>query len=177
MPGRGARDGVSGVKRTIVLNFKRQSLLDYVYFTDNEVQDPSLAKLSAGGFDTDALSDSAVQDVTQWASGGAGNTPGCNRYYGDNAQTGNRAGQRFNGDTGASQTGLKYNNTWYRFSTICQEIGLGPNDVVKGPFHTNDEIYCANGSKFGRAIADEIEVASLGQSGLTLTVIAAARRT
>jgi len=160
------RDGVTGVKRTIVVNFKRQSLLDYVYFTDKEVQDPSLYSIYSGGYLTDRQTGSAVQDVTQWG------TSACNRYYGDDPTLGNRAGQEFLGTGGSSQTGLKVGSTWYAYKRICQEIQFASGDVIRGPFHTNDEILCQSGSpvtKFGRTPVDRIEVASTGESGASPT--------
>jgi hypothetical protein len=124
-----APDGVTGVRRTIVVNFKRQSLLDYIYLTDKEGLDPSLRPIAAGGYVTDRLPGAGVQDVTQWG------ITACNRYWGDDAARGNRAGQQFSG-TKATQTGLKINSTWYDFSWPCQEIGFATADVVRGPLHT-----------------------------------------
>lgn len=154
-------DGVGGVKRTIVVNLRRESLLDYVYFTDKEVLDPSLYAVYAAGATTDRLAGASSESVTQWAP------TACNRYHGDNATTGNRAGQLFSGTGGASQTGLRDGTTWYGFSLSCKEIQFGTGDVIKGPLHTNDEILCQSGSpapKFGRLPSERIEVASLGQT-------------
>ena len=156
------RDGTTGVKRTIVLNFRRQSLLDYIYFTDKENLDPSLHAISSGGYPTDRDPGAGVQDVTQWG------TSACNRYHGDDPTRGNRAGQLFSGTGGSSQTGLLYGGTWYPYSMRCQEIQFASGDVIRGPFHSNDEILCQNSSpvtKFGRAPTDKIEVASSGQTG------------
>jgi hypothetical protein len=154
-------DGVSGVKRTIVVNLRRQSLLDSVYFTDKEVLDPSLYAIYTGGSATDRLTGAATQDVTQWAP------TACNRYHGNDATIGNRAGQVFSGTGGASNTGLRDNSNWYAFSLNCLDIQFATGDVIKGPLHTNDEILCQNGSpatKFGRLPSERIEVASAGQT-------------
>jgi hypothetical protein len=155
-------DGVTGVKRAIVVNLRRESLLDYVYFTDKEVLDPSLYAINTGGKTTNRLVGSN-QDVRQWAP------TACDRYYGNDAAVGNRAGQVFSGSGGSTlKTGLLDGTTWRAFSLGCQEIQFATTDVVKGPFHTNDEILCQSGSstgpKFGRLPSERIEVASLGQT-------------
>jgi len=154
-------DGVSGVKRTIVVNLRRASLLDYVYFTDKEVLDGSLYSIYTAGEPTDRLAGASTQSVTQWGP------TACDRYYGNNATTGNRAGQLFSGTGGASNTGLQTGGNWYGFSLGCQDIQFATGDVIKGPLHTNDEILCESGSpapKFGRLPSELIEVASLGQT-------------
>ena len=68
---------------------------------------------------------------------------------------------------GSSNTGLLTGGVWYGFSLSCQELSFATGDVIKGPFHTNDEILCQSGSpapKFGRLPSELIEVASLGQT-------------
>jgi len=154
-------DGLGGVKRTIVVNFKRQGLLDFIYFTDKESLDPSLHAITSGGYPTDRDTSAAVEDVTQWG------TSACNRYYGDDPDKGNRAGQSFYGAGGSGQTGLKYNGSWRPYSATCREITFASGDAVRGPLHTNDEISCQGASpvaKFGRTPADRIEIASSGET-------------
>ncbi len=157
-------DGVTGVKRTIVVNFKRQSLLDYIYFTDRENLDPSLFTIYTGGYQTDGLAGTPSMDVTQW---GLAN---CNRYFGDDPTLGNRAAQAFP-DPGAENTGLRYNATWYRYASgyvpTCMEISFATGDSVRGPLHTNDEIRCQSTEpviKFGREPTDRIEIVSSGET-------------
>lgn len=154
-------DGLGGAKRTIVINFKRQSLLDYVYFTDHENLDPGLGVISSGGYPTDRNpSPSVVEDVTQWGS------TACNRYWGEDPTIGDRGSQLFSGTGGSSQTGVRYNNTWVPFRVACAEIQFATGDVVRGPMHTNDEITCQSAApvtKFGRTPSDNIEIASTGQ--------------
>jgi Tfp pilus assembly protein PilX len=159
-------DGVSGVKRTIVVNLRRASLLDYVYFTDKEVLDGSLYSIYTAGEPTDRLAGAPSESVTQWGP------TACDRYYGNNATTGNRAGQLFSGTGGGTNTGLQTGGTWYGFSLTCQELSFAAGDAIKGPFHTNDEILCQAGSpapKFGRLPSELIEVASLGQTAAAPT--------
>jgi type II secretory pathway pseudopilin PulG len=160
-------DGVTGVKRSIVVNLRRESLLDYVYFTDKEVLDPSLYAVYTGGKTTNRLVGGS-DDVKQWAP------TACARYYGNNAAVGNRAAQLFSGAGGASlKTGLLDGTTWRRFSLNCLEIQFATSDVVKGPFHTNDEIFCQSGSstgpKFGRLPSERVEVATAGQTAAAPT--------
>jgi Tfp pilus assembly protein PilX len=155
-------DGVTGVKRTIVVNLRRESLLDYVYFTDKEVLDPSLYAINTGGKTTNRVVGGS-QDVRQWAP------TACARYYGDDPAVGNRAGQVFSGSGGSSlKTGLLDGSTWRAFSLSCQEITFATSDAVKGPFHTNDEILCQSGSstgpKFGRLPSERVEVATAGET-------------
>lgn len=158
--------GTGGVKRTIVANFRRQSLLDFIYFTDKEDLDPTLATIKTGGLPTEDAG-AGSRDVVGWGTNG-----GCNRYWGADAALGNRGGQTFTGTGGSSNTGIKVGSTWYAYSTGCTEIQFASGDVIRGPLHTNDSILCQNSSpviKFGRTPVDNIEVASTGESAAAPT--------
>jgi Tfp pilus assembly protein PilV len=163
-------DGTTGVKRTLVANFKRQSLLDFIYFTDKENLDPTLASIRTGGLQT---ANSAGLDVVAWGTQDPTlpGASGCARYYGNNTSIGNRASQTFSGN-GNSNTGIKVGSTWYAYSVGCTEIQFASGDVVRGPLHTNDEVLCQNTNpviKFGRTPADNIEVASTGETAAAPT--------
>jgi Tfp pilus assembly protein PilX len=122
------------VYRSVIASLKREGFLDFLWFTDNESTDPQLYLIN-----TDARPTSP--DVTTWA---ANQTSGCARYY-------------RNGRRSASYSG-RYtdNNTTLRFNG-CNEIQFAPQDVVKGPLHTNDELLVCGSPQFGRGPQDQIE--------------------
>lgn len=153
------QDRIGGVKRSLIANFKRQSLLDYIYFTDKEHLDMNLYDWSSGGYPTDDQPGAAAaRDVTQWGR------ERCDRYWGDDPATGGRGGESFFGAGGAANTGILIGGTWRRFSAACVPISFAGSDVVAGPLHTNDEILVCGSpaTKFGRAPADRIEVFGAG---------------
>ncbi len=141
------------MKRSIVTNLKRQSLLDYIYFTDKETSSPLLYPAEVGNRDTRTCTPAGCRTLKQWA------LDSCDRYYGDDTD-GQRQNQTFKGEyRDAGTTG-----PWSPLSVSCNVITFIDPDVVAGPFHTNDEFLCAGTPDFGTTAADRIETSTLGQT-------------
>jgi Tfp pilus assembly protein PilX len=155
------RVGLNGTKRSIVVTFKRQGLLDYLYFTDKETRSPILYPVEVGTRNTrmpDNCSPASCRSLKQWAM------DECDRYYGDDTD-GRRQDQQFDGQYQASGT----SGSWTSLSVPCNLINFIDDDVVSGPFHTNDEFSCSGAPTFGLLSADRIETASLGQTDTPAT--------
>lgn len=149
------RVGENGVKRSIVTNLKRQSLLDYIYFTDKETSSPLLYPAEVGNRETRTPSGctAGCRTLKQWA------LDSCDRYYGDDLD-GQRQNQTFKGEyRDAGTTGA-----WSPLTLSCNAITFIDPDVVAGPFHTNDEFLCSGSPDFGTTAADRIETSTLGQT-------------
>lgn len=152
------RVGTDGVKRSVIVNFKRQSLLDFIYFTDKETLSPILYPVQVGTRNTRTpagCSGSACRDIKQWA------LDECDRYYGNDSD-GRRQNQNFNGE-------IQNGGTWSSFSLDCTTIFFIGGDVVAGPFHTNDEFACSGAPSFGLLPGDRIETTSRGQTAIPAT--------
>jgi len=148
--------GLNGVKRSIVVNFKRKSLLDYVYFTDKETLSPILAPVQVGSRPTRRPSScvgTACRDLKTWA------VAECDRYYGNDAD-GLRQSQKFDGQYKTTNT----TSTWSTLDVPCFPIVFIGADVIAGPFHTNDEFDCNGSPTFGLNAQDPIETSSKGQT-------------
>jgi hypothetical protein len=159
------RVGLNGEKRSIVTTFKRQSLLDFIYYTDFETRSPTLYPVEVGTRNTRTPSGCApatCKDLKTWA----GNA--CARYYGNEPLRGQRQSPSnfFNGQFQAAGT----TGAWTTLNDSdgdpmqCNTINFIDADVVAGPLHTNDEFSCSGAPDFGRTAADRIETASLGQT-------------
>ncbi len=149
------RVGENGVKRSIVTNLKRQSLLDYIYFTDKETSSPLLYPAEVGNRDTRTPSGCTTECETlkQWA------LHACDRYYGNDTD-GQRQNQTFKGEYRDAGT----SGPWSSLTMSCNVITFIDPDVVAGPFHTNDEFLCSGSPDFGTTAADRIETSTLGQT-------------
>jgi hypothetical protein len=150
------RVGENGVKRSIVTNFKRQSLLDYIYFTDKETRSPLTFPSEVGTRDTrtpSGCSGTACRTLKQWA------LDECDRYYGNDTD-GQRQNQTFQGQYRPSGS----TGAWSPLSVPCTVIYFIDADVVAGPFHTNDEFTCSGSPDFGTMPADRIETSTQGQT-------------
>lgn len=161
-------DRAGGTKRSIIANFRRRGLIDYVYFTDKETVDPEVYSVLAGGsggttFQTQENprgSGQTQRDVRQWAREECGT-----RYWGDTRSNGGRGASTvlFSGSA-SNGAGRKIGSTWSDMTTRCQEIQFAPTDVVRGPLHTNDEILVCSNPIFGRAPDDNIETSGPGRA-------------
>jgi Tfp pilus assembly protein PilX len=49
----------------------------------------------------------------------------------------------------------------------CSEISFGDNDVINGPFHTNDDILVCGNPTFGRDQSDNVEISGPATNGWT----------
>ncbi|MEY2514504.1 MAG: hypothetical protein QOJ89_1862, partial [bacterium] len=145
-------DRTGGLKRSIVATFRRKSLLDYLYLTDKETWSPDLYSTVAPDTREDGVS--PTRDLAGWAAAN------CDRYWGDDPALGMRGSQEFNGEI------LFPDGTWHHTSAPghCQKPGFSSDEVVKGPLHTNDEIFniCPT-PQLGNSPDDAIETSSLGQ--------------
>jgi Tfp pilus assembly protein PilX len=148
------QDVSTGVKRSLVVTFKRKSFLDYLYFTDKEALSPGLY----GMYRDSRVTRENVgtgRDVITWAR------QQCDRYSGDDPALGNRAAQFFDGEYQNASTGV-----WANFDLTCKGALFQSGDVVAGPVHTNDELEIDCGSpaaKFGDSIDDVVETSALGR--------------
>lgn len=124
---------VDGVKRSVVANFKRRSLLDFIYFTDKETRSPLLYDVEVGKRNTHNDDD---KTITEWAMAS------CDRYHGDDTD-GGRQLQHYNGEYEESL------GSWQALDTPCTDINFVDGDVTAGPFHTNDEFFCIGAPVFG----------------------------
>lgn len=152
------QDVTTGVKRSLVVTFKRKSFLDYLYFTDKETLSPGLYGMYR---DSRATRENvgAGRDLITWAH------QECNRYAGDDPTVGNRAGQLFDGEYQNVTTGI-----WSNFDLTCKGSAFQANDVIAGPVHTNDEIEVDCGSpapRLGGSIGDVVETSGLGRIATT----------
>jgi len=155
------RVGTNGAKRSIVVNFRRKSLLDYIYFTDKETRSPILYPVEVGSRPTRTpanCSGASCRDLKQWA------IDSCDRYFGDRPQAsggsgGGREDQDFDGQIQTAPGG-----SWSNFELPCNTINFIDADSIAGPFHTNDEFSCSGSPDFGLTVADRIETSSAGQT-------------
>ena len=136
-------------KRSIVATFKRKNFLDYLYFTDYETSDPTWYTVNTNGHATHSGTAPTWTgpDFVTWGS------QKCPVYW--------RAGRGSLAYTGE----IFQNNSWQSFSAACTEIQFAPNDKIKGPFHTNDEILVCGTPTFGRNAQDRVEVSGPGWRG------------
>jgi Tfp pilus assembly protein PilX len=142
---------VGGVKRSIVANFKRRSLLDFIYFTDKETRSPLLYDVEIGARNTH---DDDGKSITEWAMAN------CDRYHGDETD-GGRQLQQYDGEYEESP------DNWQALDVHCTDINFVAGDVTAGPFHTNDEFFCIGAPVFGmlgQSPPDRVETASSGQT-------------
>lgn len=147
-------DFPNGLKRSIIATFKRQSLLDYLYFTDKETYSADLYPMNVAGAHTREATGSG--DIATWGR------RACERYWGSDSLLGNRGGApAFDG---------QYQNasgSWVaapRFT--CSELAFKPGDALHAPVHSNDELLVECGDpvpRFGDSIDDAIQTSSLGQ--------------
>jgi hypothetical protein len=124
-----------GEKRSVVATLRRRGFLDFLYFTDLETSDPSWYTLNAGG-------DPTNPDLVSWASAN------CSKWW----RLG-RGNELYSGR-------IYRDGSWQNFSMRCTEIQFIDQDVVAGPFHTNDGILTSGSPDFGRSRADAIEVSA-----------------
>ncbi|MGH2885274.1 MAG: hypothetical protein ACRDPA_21655, partial [Solirubrobacteraceae bacterium] len=143
------------VKRTVVANLREQSFLDYEYFTEYETSDPLLqvayAYQETGDTtieppDLCALEQPPIRNCgsnyTQALSGAAQQ---CAQY-------------RYPPPAGiVSTAGYDRYTTPFYGNNYCDQIQFAPQDVINGPFHSNDQVLVCGGATFGRTRADNVE--------------------
>jgi Tfp pilus assembly protein PilX len=138
-------------RRSIVATFKRKGFLDYLYFTDYETADPTWYTLDTNGHATRSGTSPTWTgpDYVTWGS------QNCPVYWRQGRGNLAYTGQIFQGSPAS----------WQSFSAACTEIQFAPNDKIKGPFHTNDEILVCGTPTFGRNAQDRVEVSGPGWRG------------
>ncbi|MBO9534197.1 MAG: hypothetical protein J7513_14595, partial [Solirubrobacteraceae bacterium] len=165
-----------GPKRSIVATFKRKSFLDYIYFTDLEILDPTLypalfatgatnTKENVGNNDIDAT---GPRNIETW-----GNQV-CAQYAYVKAKNNKyRSQQYFNGSRTQS-AGALIGGSWQSLSVSCSDLSTTNADIrfadadsVNGPLHTNDSPLICGSPNFGRDPTDAIETAAPGDSSIT----------
>ncbi|MDQ8043538.1 MAG: hypothetical protein AAGC46_04900 [Solirubrobacteraceae bacterium] len=159
----------AGPKRSLIATFKRKSFLDYIYFTDFETLDPATfpTALAPGKTTLEYAGNNpngtTQRDVAAWGQDACanyvyvkavGNRPDGPQY---------RTDQRFKGTATATTTGAKPAAVTYS----CTEITFSDNDVIQGPFHTNDTPQICGSPTFGRSPADVIEISGPGDTRIT----------
>lgn len=145
-----ANDSSGKVSRTITATLKPRGFLRYVYVSDVEVVDPTLT--------VSALPWATYNGASYWNQGTYGNRY---RYYGNQSQIQADCGRHYyDGRQTASYTASAatpvyvydtYNGTTTQtitaggtvggyYSGQCAEIQWASNDVIQGPFHSNDAL-------------------------------------
>jgi hypothetical protein len=156
----GREKGSKKVK-AVVATFRRTSFLDYVYFTDFENKDKTYIQLALGGRDTRATNASGVVDPTKddlisWAA------DKCERHWWGTQAGGEgrselptwhgqvEATPNMNDWYDANGLDVKTNDDEFFHTGACGEIQFASEDVVNGPFHSNDSIMVSGTPDFGR---------------------------
>ena len=165
-----------GPKRSLIATFKRKSFLDYIYFTDLEVTDPSVyASALAPGYETrekagenPSTTNPAPRDVVGW-----GNSA-CSQYAYVKAVSSKSSGAqlrpnaRFQSSGGSSgRRTIGSTGNFSAWTVGCSEITFSSGDWIQGPMHTNDTSQLCGNPKFGRKPTDVIEISGPGDTSIT----------
>ena len=127
-------------ERQLVATFKRRGFLDFLYFTDYETSDPAWYALQTQNRPT-RNGEVPSKTLVEWASAN------CATYWKDG-----RGAKLYDGQIQASD------GSWSNFDRTCTSIQFAPGDQIKGPLHTNDDLYVCGSPTFGRTSGDKIEV-------------------
>jgi Tfp pilus assembly protein PilX len=148
----GRAQSASGpVTRSIVAALKRDSFLDFLWFTDFETSDPIWYSVRSNGRPTGG----AQGDLLSWAANN------CPEYYRKPWQRGNENWDGVFTD--------KTPNEGYPGSVGCDNIAFITGDKLLGPMHTNDEPLTCGTPTFGRNAQDRIESGNGYRAGCTGT--------
>jgi Tfp pilus assembly protein PilX len=136
----GRAQSVKGlVTRSVVAALKRDSFLDFLWFTDYETSDPIWYSVRSNGRPTGG----AQGDLMTWAANN------CPEYY-------RKPWQRGLENWDGSFTD-KIPAEGYPGSVGCDNISFITGDKLLGPMHTNDEPLTCGTPVFGRNAQDRIE--------------------
>lgn len=164
-----------GPKRSLIATFKRKSFLDYIYFTDLEVTDPSIyvGYLAKGdetqersGENPSTTEPGKQRNIAEW-----GNVA-CAQYSYVKAVANKSDGPEYRMDQrflGTAPTGGKRevgDTKWTTWTTGCSEITFSTNDWIQGPMHTNDTSQICGSPQFGRKPTDVIEISGPGDTSI-----------
>jgi hypothetical protein len=141
-------------KRSVIAQFRRSGFLDFLYFTDFETSDPAWYALSAQGRATSGPANPKPQppSIVDWAS------QFCSRWWRQG-----RGDQRYwDPNDNNVQDGYWFTgSSWQQMPWVdCTAIQFADGDRIRGPFHTNDDIYVCGDPDFGRNSNDKIEVSA-----------------
>ncbi len=153
---------LAGPTRSLIATFKRKSFLDYIYFTDLEVTDPTTYKsypaLNASTRENPgrAPNGGPQRDVVAWGNAA------CSYYAYEKGENDDyREDQLFYGQSNRN-SGRLVGTTWNTWQMACREIRFVDGDTVMGPMHTNDSLLLCGSPEFGRKPGDAIETSSPG---------------
>lgn len=164
-----------GAKRSLIATFKRKSFLDYIYFTDLEVTDPSIyvGYLAKGdetreraGENPSTTEPTKQRNIAEW--GGVA----CSQYSYVKAVANKSDGAEYRMDQrflGTAPSGGKRDvgtTSWTSWTTGCSEITFSTNDWIQGPMHTNDTSQICGSPRFGRKPTDVIEISGPGDTSI-----------
>jgi hypothetical protein len=133
------------VTRSVIAALKRDSFLDFLWFTDYETSDPVWYSVRSNGRPTGG----PQGDLLTWAASN------CPEYYRSPWKRGNENWDgKFTDD-----------NSSYPGSVGCDNIAFITGDKLLGPLHTNDELLACGSPTFGRNAQDRIESGNGWRSG------------
>ena len=131
--------------RSVIAALKRDSFLDFLWFTDYETSDPVWYSVRSNGRPTGG----PQGDLLTWAANN------CPEYYRSPWKRGNENWDgKFTDD-----------NSSYPGSVGCDNIAFITGDQLLGPMHTNDELLACGTPTFGRNAQDRIESGNGWRSG------------
>jgi Tfp pilus assembly protein PilX len=134
------------VTRSVIAALKRDSFLDFLWFTDYETSDPVWYSVRSNGRPTGGTQG----DLLTWAANN------CPEYYRAPWKRGNENWDgKFTDATGGDYPG----------SVGCDNIAFISGDKLLGPLHTNDELLACGTPTFGRNAQDRIESGNGWRSG------------
>jgi Tfp pilus assembly protein PilX len=144
----GRAQSVKGlVTRSVVAALKRDSFLDFLWFTDFETSDPVWYSVRSNGRPTGG----GQGDLMTWAA------TNCPEYYRKPWQRGLESWDGKFTDVTPNQD--------YSGNVTCDNIAFISGDKLLGPMHTNDELLTCGTPTFGRNAQDRIESGNGYRSG------------
>ncbi len=164
-----------GPKRSLIATFKRKSFLDYIYFTDLEVTDPTIYEgYIARGWETkerageDPSPTPKQRTLAEWGAVACGQYSYVKAIANRSDGLEYRMDQRYRVSPTSSGKRPKGSTGSYQSITgACSEITFSDGDWIQGPMHTNDTSQLCGTPKFGRSPADVIEISGPGDTSIT----------
>ncbi len=164
-----------GPKRSLIATFKRKSFLDYIYFTDLEVTDPTIyGGYIARGWETkerageDPAPAPKQRTLAEWGNVACGQYSYVKAIANKSDGLQYRMDQRYRVSPPTSGKRPYGSTSSYQSITgACSEITFSDGDWIQGPMHTNDTSQLCGNPKFGRSPADVIEISGPGDTSVT----------
>lgn len=141
--GRVQRPGGKSSKRSLVVDLKKKSLLQYIYYTDHEATDPAMVmrRYPARTISVDPAVNSGY-NVFKYGGVSVSQADRCNRYWYPTGTTLARS-QNFTESLLASKDGGATFPDAYTANYSC-DIQFAPIDTIDGPLYTKDAILLNN---------------------------------